>query len=1089
MKKARLFLVLLAISSILMAATTGKISGKITDRTTGEALIGVNVMVAGTGLGATTDVDGYYVILNVPPGYHTVKASMIGYARTEIQEVRVEIDITNTLNIVMSEEVLEGESIVITAERKVIRMDVAASQRSMDAKGIEELPVTSVSEVLALQAGVSGFSVRGGGTDETSLMIDGIELKDQRTNAPITGIPLSAVQEISVQTGGFSAEYNNVRSGIVNVVTKDGSGGYSGTVTIKHSQAEPKHFGISPYDEDSFFLRPYLDDAVAWTGTQTGETYTDVDGNGYWDEGEPYADFNGDGSYTAWDKYDQRQYPVFGGWNEISQTTLENDDPTDDLTPAAAQRIFEWQYRKPGNIVNPDYNIDAGFGGPVPVIGPMLGNLRFFLSYRQEQNEYLYPVSRSGTLSKTTLLRMTSDISESMKLNITAMAGNLEATTLSSSGLTSYASNVWDLASQVNMRGFTMPWRLYSNEYWAPTTVSHSTLSAKFTHLLSSSTYYDILIKHTTREYDTGPSATRDFETLYEIVPGVFLDEAPVGFSGENEESIDGNLMMGGAISTSRDASIIKTTSVSGNYTSQMNRHNQVKGGFEFIYDDLAMEFGSLNYFLPEGNSWTSMDYQPYRFSAYIQDKMEFEGFIASMGLNAEYINPNADWYDVDPYDNDFYSGNYSLDDEDSFEKKKIDPKFYISPRLSISHPITINSKLYFNYGHYRQVPTSESLFRIQRKATLDADRQLDDLTQLSVIGDPTLEQARTISYELGYDHALAEMYLLHIAAYYKDISDQQDWTRYISADGSVNYSQLTANSYEDIRGFEADISKMIGRWVTGNINYEYRVNTSGYFNVKSYYEDPQAQLQYLNNPSNVEQAKPKPTPRVKSVIDLHTPDNFGPSIMGQDVLAAWHLNVMSSWRAGNWFEYNPQNVQGIGYNFRWEDSRSVDIKFSKVFKTGKMNIKLFADINNVLNIKTFSTYGFADIHDYNFYMGSLLLDTDKLREIGVNILPSIAHDDSPGDVRPDDVDFVPIEWVADVTLLSDPAERAIYYDAATDKYRQWDHNTQWNDEVDAAYLDKVVADKAYIDMPNQGSFIFLAPRDIFVGINISYDF
>jgi outer membrane receptor protein involved in Fe transport len=53
-------------------------------------------------------------------------------------------------------------------------------------------------------------------------MVDGIVLRDQRDNSPITSVPLSSMQEISVQTGGFSAEYNNVRSGVVNVVTKEG---------------------------------------------------------------------------------------------------------------------------------------------------------------------------------------------------------------------------------------------------------------------------------------------------------------------------------------------------------------------------------------------------------------------------------------------------------------------------------------------------------------------------------------------------------------------------------------------------------------------------------------------------------------------------------------------------------------------------------------------------------------------------------------------------------------------------------------------------------------------------------------------------
>ncbi len=1088
MRKVNLILVLLAIVSTTMAATTGKISGMVTEKGNGEPMIGVNIIVEGTSLGAVTNIDGYYVILNVPPGFHELKASMIGYSQYTIQGIRVEIDRTATVNIQMAEEILEGESVVITAERKVIKMDVAASQRSVTAEGIEELPVTSVSEVLTLQAGVSGFSVRGGGTDETSLMIDGIELKDQRTNQPITGIPLSAVQEISVQTGGFSAEYGNVRSGVVNVVTKDGSGGYSGTLTIKHSAAEPKHFGISPYDEDSFFMRPYLDDAVAWTGTENGETYTDANNNGYWDEGEAYTDLNGDGSYTAWDKYIQRQYPTFDGWNAISEATLANDDPSDDLTPTAAKRLYEWQYRKAGNIVNPDINIDGGFGGPVPFIGEQLGNLRFFLSYRQENNEYLYPVSETGTLSKTALLRMTSDVSESQKLNFTYMSGKLNATTSSRGGLTSYMSSVWTLASQVNRAGFTMPWRLYSNEYWAPTEVTHSTFSAKFTHLLSSAAYYEVIAKHTEKHYQTGPGAGRNFDLSYEIFPGYFVDEAPIGFSGTPVTTVDGKMNMGGAVSTSRDQSVVKTTSLSGDYVNQFNQNNQIKAGFDFVYDDLEMEFGSLNYFLPEGNYWTRMYYNPFRFTAYIQDKMEFEGFIASLGLNAELISPNASWYQVDPYDGSFYSAGYSESLEDSFEKEDIKPRLYVSPRLSISHPITINSKLYFNYGHYRQLPTSESLFRVQRKAVLNSEREIEDLTQLSYIGDPTLDQAKTISYELGYDHALFDTYLLHVAAYYKDISDQQDWTRFISANGQVNYSQLTANSYEDIRGFEADLSKMVGDWLTGNVNFEYRVNTSGYFGVKYYYENPSEQRDYLRN--NTVQSKPRPTPRVKSVLDFHTPRNYGPTIFGQKPLAEWHLNVISSWRAGSWFAYNPKGIEGIGYNFRWQDSRAVNLKFSKIFQAGNMSIKFFADIDNALNFKTFSNYGYEDIHDYDFYLGSLLLPVDKLEAIGQPILPGIAHDDNPGDVRPTDVDFVPIEWIGNVDNIpdTDRSELAIYYDAETERYLQFDHNTGWED-VDPAYLDKVVEDKAYIDMPNQSSFIFLSPRDVFLGINISYDF
>jgi len=86
------------ISSSLWGATTGKIHGRVVDSETGEPLIGVNVMVLETILGAATDADGYYTILNVPPGTYSLQSSAIGYARSTVENVRVNIDLTTTIN-------------------------------------------------------------------------------------------------------------------------------------------------------------------------------------------------------------------------------------------------------------------------------------------------------------------------------------------------------------------------------------------------------------------------------------------------------------------------------------------------------------------------------------------------------------------------------------------------------------------------------------------------------------------------------------------------------------------------------------------------------------------------------------------------------------------------------------------------------------------------------------------------------------------------------------------------------------------------------------------------------------------------------
>ena len=112
-----------------------------------------------------------------------------------------------------------------------------------------------------------------------------------------------------------------------------------------------KHFGPSPHDPNTYWIRPYIDPAVAWSGTDNG----------------------------AWDRYTQAQYAPFpGGWNAISEGTLKNNDPNDDLTPAAAQQLFLFEHRRVLDVQIPDYTLDGSFGGPVPFISNKLGNLRFF---------------------------------------------------------------------------------------------------------------------------------------------------------------------------------------------------------------------------------------------------------------------------------------------------------------------------------------------------------------------------------------------------------------------------------------------------------------------------------------------------------------------------------------------------------------------------------------------------------------------------------------------------------------------------------------------------------------------------------------
>ncbi len=93
--RVTILLVVLMSVNLVFAGTTGKVKGHIYDEQTGEALIGVNVWLDGTSLGAATDVEGFYIILNIPPGKYNLKASYISYT-TEIVEVQINVDLTTT---------------------------------------------------------------------------------------------------------------------------------------------------------------------------------------------------------------------------------------------------------------------------------------------------------------------------------------------------------------------------------------------------------------------------------------------------------------------------------------------------------------------------------------------------------------------------------------------------------------------------------------------------------------------------------------------------------------------------------------------------------------------------------------------------------------------------------------------------------------------------------------------------------------------------------------------------------------------------------------------------------------------------------
>ncbi len=200
---------------------TGKVAGRVAEAATGLGLPGVNVVIAGTTQGGTTDADGYYHILNVKPATYSVRASFVGFAPVTTENVRVVQDQTTTVNFSLQEETLLGEELVVVAERPIVEMGRTTTTAVIDAEQLAVLPVTNVNDAINLQAGVVDGHFRGGRTGEVTYLVNGVPITNAFSKEAAFDIEQNMVSSLEVISGVFNAEYGQATSGVVNIVTKD----------------------------------------------------------------------------------------------------------------------------------------------------------------------------------------------------------------------------------------------------------------------------------------------------------------------------------------------------------------------------------------------------------------------------------------------------------------------------------------------------------------------------------------------------------------------------------------------------------------------------------------------------------------------------------------------------------------------------------------------------------------------------------------------------------------------------------------------------------------------------------------------------
>ncbi|MGQ9456549.1 MAG: TonB-dependent receptor [Armatimonadota bacterium] len=226
---------LLGICSVSVdAGTTGIVAGVVRSAKDGGPLQGVNIVLEGTNLSTVTDSQGRFTITNVPPGDYAVRAELVGYATTTTDDIQVTMDQRAQVEILMEEEITREQEVVITRPRPMIQRDTVNTLNLVTAQQepltrLDPTTIRTSTGVLSAMPGVitepngSGqIHVRGGRADQTGWYLEGIPITDPNTGMFGTNLFTTGVSKFQAYTGGFSAEYGNAISGVLNEVKKTG---------------------------------------------------------------------------------------------------------------------------------------------------------------------------------------------------------------------------------------------------------------------------------------------------------------------------------------------------------------------------------------------------------------------------------------------------------------------------------------------------------------------------------------------------------------------------------------------------------------------------------------------------------------------------------------------------------------------------------------------------------------------------------------------------------------------------------------------------------------------------------------------------
>jgi hypothetical protein len=241
MRLTRLLLLITSalILSTWLSAQTGTIRGRVFNEKTNEPLPFVNIIITGTTIGSTSDLDGNFLFTGVEPGFVKLSASFVGFEPFTTTDFMVTNARTATIEIPMREMAIQLEQVVVQASFFKRKEESPVSMRTLGIQEIEKNPggnrdisrvIQSLPGVASTPAFRNDVIVRGGGPSESRFYLDGIEIPNLNhfatqgaSGGPVGIINVDFIREIDLYSGAFPANRGNALSAILEMKQTDGN--------------------------------------------------------------------------------------------------------------------------------------------------------------------------------------------------------------------------------------------------------------------------------------------------------------------------------------------------------------------------------------------------------------------------------------------------------------------------------------------------------------------------------------------------------------------------------------------------------------------------------------------------------------------------------------------------------------------------------------------------------------------------------------------------------------------------------------------------------------------------------------------------